>query len=113
LGREVSDWCEGECDSGSWIATTDAHLQTAIRFLVVLHRLRTLHSHRAELDSAAIENQIQRIRTALNRIKTINRKVTDVRSTADEIGTEAGSLRDEIREALIALEDGIRSIDAA
>jgi hypothetical protein len=113
LGREVSDWCEGECDSGSWIATTDPHLQTAIRFLVVLHRLRTLQSHRAELDSAAIENQIQRIRTALNRIKTINRKVTDVRSTAEEIGTEAGSLRDEIREALIALEDGVRQAGAA
>jgi hypothetical protein len=113
LGREVSDWCEGECDSGSWIATTDPHLQTAIRFLVVLQRLRSLHSHRAELDSAAIENQIQRIRTSLNRIKTINRKVTDVRSTAEEIGTEAGALRDEIREALIALEDGIRRIDAA
>jgi|GEM_PF-872797 len=111
LGREVGDWCEGECDLGPWIATTDQHLHTAIRFLVALHRLRTLRSDRPELDGAAIENQIQRIRTALTRIKTINRKVTDVRSTADEIGTEATSLRDETREALIALEDAIRQCD--
>jgi hypothetical protein len=108
LGREVGDWCEGECDLGPWIATTDEHLHTAVRFLVALHRLRTLRSEQPDLDGAAIENQIQRIRTALNRVKTINRKVTDVRTTADEIGTEATSLRDEIREALIALEDAIR-----
>jgi hypothetical protein len=113
LGREVCDWCEGECDLGSWVATTDDHLLTAIRFLIALHRLRTLRSDQPELDGAAIENQIQRIRTGLNRVKTINRKVTDVRSTADEIGTEATSLRDEIREALIALEDAIRHADSA
>jgi hypothetical protein len=108
LGREVGDWCEGECDLGPWVATTDKHLMTAIRFLLALHRLRTLRSDQPELDGAAIENQIQRIRTALERIKSINRKVTDVRSTAEEIGTEATSLREEIREALIALEDAIR-----
>jgi hypothetical protein len=108
LGREIGDWCEGECDLGPWVATTDMHLDTAIRFLVALHRLRTLRAGQTELDGAAIENQIQRVRTALNRIKTINRKVTEVRSTADEIGTEAISLRDEIRDALIALEDAIR-----
>jgi hypothetical protein len=112
LGREVGDWCEGECELGPWVATTDEHLHTAVRFLVALHRLRTLRSNRPELDGAAIENQVQRIRTALDRVKTINRKVTEVRTTADEIGIEATSLRDEIREALIALEDAIRQTDS-
>ncbi len=113
FGREVGDWCEGECDLGPWVATTDEHLPTAIRFLVALHRLRTLRSDRPELDGVAIENQIQRIRIALDRIKTINRKITVVRTTADEIGTEATSLREEIREALIAVEDAMRQINAA
>src|SRR5262249_20860512 len=108
LGKEIGDWSEGECNLGPWVATTDEHLLTAIRFIIALHRLRTLRCERPELDGAAIENQIQRIRTALNRVKTINRKVTEVHATADEISTEATSLRDEIREALIALEDAIR-----
>jgi hypothetical protein len=113
LGREVGDWCEGDCDSGPWVATTDEHLHTAIRLLVVMHRLRAMRADRPELDGPAIENQIQRIRTALNRVKTINRKVTEVRSTAEEIGMETGSLRDEIREALVALEDAIHTTGTA
>jgi hypothetical protein len=113
LAREVGDWCEGESESGPWVATTDQHLLTAIRFVLALHRLRTLRSDQPELDGAAIENQIGRIRTALNRIKNINRRVTDVRSTAEDIGTEATGLRDEIRDALMALEDAIRQSASA
>lgn len=112
LGREIGDWCEGESDLGPWVATTQDHLFTAIRFLIALHRLRTLRCDRPELDGTAIENQIQRIRTAMNRVKTINRKVTDVRTTAEEIGVEAIALRDEIREALIVLEDTVRQADS-
>jgi hypothetical protein len=111
LGREIGDWCEGHCELGPWVATSHDHLHTAVRFLIALHRLRTLRSETPEFDGAAVEGQIDRIRTALNRVKTINRKVTDVRSTAEEIGTEATAMRDEIRDALIAVEDAIRQAE--
>lgn len=113
LGREIGDWCEGECDHGPWVATTHEHLRTAIRLLLALHRLRTLRSETPDFDGSMIESQIDRIRTALNRIKSINRKVTEVRNSADGISNEATTLRDEVRESLLAIEDAIRAADTS
>lgn len=107
LARELGDWAEGECDLGPWVATTHAHLRTAVRLLLALHRLRTLRSEFPEFDGSLVESQIQRIRTALKRVTSINRKVNDVRSSADGISSEAATLRDEVREALIAIEDAV------
>jgi hypothetical protein len=60
-----------------------------------------------DFDGSAIESQIQRIRTALKRVKNIKTKVTAVRGSADDIELEATGLQDEIRESLIAIEDAI------
>jgi archaellum component FlaC len=107
LGREIGDWCEGEGELGPWVATTHQHLHTAVRFVLALHRLRSLRSESPEFDGAAIENQIQRMRTSLKRVTSISTKVTDVRSSAEAIGEEANLLREEIRVALNTIEDAI------
>jgi hypothetical protein len=112
LAREVGDWCEGECELGSWVATTHEHLHTAIRFLIAMNRLRAIRSELPELDGTAICNQIQRIRTAMDRVKTINGKVTSVNSAADEIRNLVNSLRDDVREALNSIEEAIRKAGA-
>jgi len=39
----------------------------------------------------------------------MNRKVTDVRSSANDIQTEAEALRDEVRASLAIVEDALRS----
>jgi hypothetical protein len=45
--------------------------------------------------------------TSLERAKTINRKVTDVRASANEIQTGTESLRDEVRASLTVVEDAL------
>ena len=101
LAREIGDWSEGESELGPWVATAQDHLLTAIRFLVAMQRLRSLRSDCPTFDAAMFENQIERIRTSLKRIQSINRKVTNARDSVDEISTEAIALRDEIRDALV------------
>lgn len=108
LAREIGDWAEGESERGPFVATTHENLTTAIRFLIAEQRLAALRSTKAEIDPLAIEGQMGRIRTALARISTINRKVTDVRGSADAIQVEAEGLRDEIRSALSEIENTLR-----
>jgi len=110
LAKDVGEWAEGECERGPFVATTHEHLTTAIRFLIVCHRLVALRTSRPETDAVAVEAQLERIRTALGRVATINRKVTDVRGSANEIQTEAEALRDEIRSGLSAIESAIHVI---
>jgi hypothetical protein len=108
FGREVCDWCEGETERGPWLATTHEHLRTAVRFLIALHRLRTLRSELPAVDSTCISNHIQSIRTALKRITTINSKLTTIDTATGAIKTEAEAIRNEVVSALNALEDTIR-----
>jgi hypothetical protein len=61
------------------------------------------------VDSTTILQQVQRVRTSLERVKTMNRKVTDVRASANEIQTEAEALRDEVRASLTIIEDALRT----
>jgi hypothetical protein len=110
LANEIGDWAEGECDLGSFVACMHGHLITALRFLIVQSRLTALRGAELEVDSACIKNQLQRIRTTLDRIKTINRKVTEVRGSVNDIQTEAETLRDDIRSSLSIIEDAIRAI---
>jgi len=35
LGQELGEWAEGVCDRGPWVACTNEHLVTAMRFLLV------------------------------------------------------------------------------
>jgi len=57
----------------------------------------------------SIAAQMQRIRTALDRVKNINRYLGEVRSGADSIKNEAEGLRDEIRDALSNIEQVIHT----
>lgn len=109
LAKEIGEWAEGECEHGPWVACTDEHLTTALRFTVVRERLAALRAAAPEVNAASIEAQLQRIRTALARVKTINSKVTDVRSSIDDIQGEAVALRDEVRGALTAIEDALKT----
>ncbi len=62
-----------------------------------------------EVDEASIVAQMQRIRTALDRVKNINRYLGGVRSGADSIKNETEGLRDEIRDALSNIEQVIHT----
>jgi hypothetical protein len=104
LGQELGEWAEGRCDHGPWIACTDEQLGIAVRFLLLLWTIARKRAASQIVDAAAAVDQIERIRTALIRVKTINTKATAVRSSADEIQAEAESLRYEVRDALSDLE---------
>lgn len=109
LAKEIGEWSEGQCEQGPWIACTDEHLLTASRFLAAQERLEELRSTAPEVNASSIVAQAQRIRTALDRVKNINRYLTDVRSGADSIKDEAEKLRDEVRDALSTIEEAVRS----
>jgi len=107
--REIGEWAEGTSDQGPWVACTHQHLITAIRFLIVQHRLAMLRAAAPEVDSASIEQQVKSIRTALGRIKTIKTKLTELGACSDVIDEQADHLREEIKEALSSIEDSMRA----
>lgn len=111
LGKTIGEWAEGVNEFGPWIATTHEFLHIAVRLLIGLHKLRSKRDSTPEIDVSSVEDQIQRIRISLKRVATINHKVTDVRNSANEIGTLADAIRFEINEALSSLEQAIRSLD--
>jgi hypothetical protein len=104
LGQELGEWAEGVCDRGPWVACVDEHLSTAVRFLLVQWGFARRRTTTPTVDASAAQAQIERIRTALGRVKTISTKVTLVRGGADDIQQEAEALRDDIRGALSDLE---------
>lgn len=107
--REIGEWAEGISDRGLWVACTQQHLITAVRFLIVQRRLATLRAAAPEVDSASIEQQVKAIRTALGRIRTIKTKLTELGACSDVIDEQADHLREEIKEALSSIEDSMRS----
>lgn len=109
LAKEVGEWAEGNSERGPWIACSNEHLLTALRFLLVQNRLKRLRSSAPEVDAGSIIAQIQRIRTTLDRVKNINRRVTDVHGGVDAIKAEAEALREEVRDALTTIEDALRT----
>jgi len=112
LAGEIGDWAEGQCGNGCFVACTFEHLITAIRFLAVYKKLSDLRTTQQDVDGPTITNQLNRMRTALDRIKNINRKSNDIRGSAAEIESEAALLRSEIREALTTVEESIKSSHA-
>lgn len=108
LAKEIGEWAEGTSEYGPWVATVEEHLFTSLRFLLAQKRLEEIKSIKPDIDASAIGDQIKRIRTSLNRVKTINQKIASLRSTTTEIQQELESLRDEIRGALISIEDAMR-----
>jgi hypothetical protein len=107
--REIGEWGEGASDYGPWVACTQPHLITAVRFLIVQRRLAMLRAAAPEVDSASIEQQVKTIRTALGRVRTIKTKLTELGTCSDVIDEQADHLRDEIKEALSSIEDSMRS----
>jgi hypothetical protein len=113
LAAEIGEWADGTTDSGSFVACTHENLSIALRWLIIQTRIAQADKTCIEVDSTAILQQVQRIRTSLDRVKTMNRKVTDVRTSANEIQTEAETLRDEIRASLAIVEDTLRAATPA
>jgi hypothetical protein len=97
LATEVGEWADGSTDAGPFVACRHENLPIAIRWLIVQSRITQANESSAAVDSATILQQVQCVRTSLERVKTMNRKVTDVRASANEIQTEAKALRDEVR----------------
>jgi hypothetical protein len=108
LAKEIGEWGEGDCDRGPWVATTYEHLAVAVRFMLLRHRLACLREQQSTIDFADAEAHIERIRTALRRVASIKRNVTDVRKGADHIEVEAEALQSEVRRALLAIEESLR-----
>ena len=109
LGADIGDFAEGETEAGRFVACTHGNLPVALRLLIVQARLDRASDSSAEVNKGLLLDQIGRVRTALERIKTINRRVTEVRSGAEGIEEESRALRDEIRDALAKMDDAIRA----
>lgn len=109
LAKEIGDWAEGECDTGRFVACTHDHLISAVRWLMIQQQLHSFRASAPEFDPTSMEPQIGRIRTALDRIKSINRKISDIRGSAEGIQQEAEILREEVRGALSTMEDVLRA----
>ncbi len=45
LAKEIGEWAEGTCDQGPFIACSDEHLITAVRFLIAQDQLSSRHSN--------------------------------------------------------------------
>lgn len=111
LGKEIGDWAEGQSSLGPWVATTDEHLITAIRVLIMNQRWARIRNTRAEVDIEEIEPQIERVRTSLKRVANISKKTTAIRQGADYIQEEGELLRNEIRGALTEIEESLRKVE--
>ena len=112
LAQEIGEWAEGESDQGSWVATTHDLLTLAIRFLIMQQRLTALRASQPEINAIALSDQIERMRTTLKRIKSINDHLTALRKSANGIETEAETLRNELRDALTSIEDTVRDVSS-
>jgi hypothetical protein len=62
-----------------------------------------------EVDSASIEQQVEAIRTALGRIRTIKIKVTELGGCAEVITEQVSQLREDFKEALLCIEESMWS----
>jgi hypothetical protein len=113
LAKEIGEWAEGESENGPWVATTQQHLITAVRFLLMCRRLAAPRQSRPEIDATAIDSQLRRIRTAMGRVTNINRKAGHIRDTVLDVEKEASALRGEVQAALLAVEDALRLIPGA
>ncbi len=110
LGVEVGDWSEGRCAGGPYIATVHENLVTAIRLLIGQSRLAAERAVMPIPDVVAVEGELTRIRTALQRVKEINRKASTAGEALDDIKEQAELLRIEVREALTKVEEALRVV---
>lgn len=112
LAQEIGEWAEGENDQGSWVATTHDLLTLAIRFLIMQQRLTALRASQPEINAIALSDQLQRMRTTLKRITSINKHLSKLRENANDIEAESEMLRNEFRDALNSIEDAVREVSS-
>jgi hypothetical protein len=112
LAKEVGEWAEGAGERGPFVATTEQHLTTAIRFLFAQQRLAAARALKRQIDVQAVETHVARIRSALVGVKNINTNVTKGRGVLESIQLQAEALRTTVRDALDAIEEALRSQDS-
>ncbi|BAY18203.1 hypothetical protein NIES21_40470 [Anabaenopsis circularis NIES-21] len=103
-------------EGGYWIATTHPFLIIAIRFLVIQQRVNQLRTFHSKIDVSVVQQQLQQIRTALGRIRTIKKSLTEIGKGVTLIQAEADALSADIQSALKSIEQtltcvGIKGID--
>ena len=104
LALEIGDWAEGEAAEGPWVACTDEHLFTALRFLAVMLRLKARESTDRSFDPARVSTEAQRLRDALQHLRKIRNNVTQSRSLLEDIDREAQRMRQVVEDSLEHLE---------
>jgi hypothetical protein len=72
---------------------------------LLLHRLDQADRDRDVVDAHAMAEQVERIRTALRRVSTVQRHVTSIRGSAATIQEEIEQLNFDVRSALCAIEE--------
>jgi hypothetical protein len=104
FAKEISEWTDGRCQSGPFVACVDGLLEAALRYVVALVRLDDLQQAHREIDAAAIQPYIAQVRVSVERTRSIKSKLTTMDSAAVDIRRELDTLRSEIGSALEAVE---------
>jgi hypothetical protein len=107
LGQEIGDWAEGVTEGGYWIATTHPFLIIAIRFLIIQQRVNQLRTFHSKIDVSVVQQQLQQIRTALGRIRTIKKSLTEIGKGVTLIQAEADALSADIQSAIKSIEQAL------
>ncbi len=113
FAREIGDWGEGELPEGPWVACTEEHLRTALRFLVVLLSLKARQDASTGLPADQLRDELARLRDGLNHLKNIRTKVTNARGILDDIDENAQDLREVVDGSLDRLERALRGPGAS
>ncbi len=71
--------------------------------------LAAARAARREIDIQSVDTQVNRIRAALVAVKSINTNITEGHGVLDKIQSAAEALRKDIRDALDAIEEALRS----
>ena len=108
LAKEIGDWAEGVVGGEPWVATTDEHLLIAVRHLIARRQLMAARELRPDIDTGVVRDNLNAIKTALRRIGNINKTVTELRGNANAVEAEATGLREDINQALDAIETATR-----
>jgi hypothetical protein len=113
FAKELGEWYQGSNDKGPWVSCSFEHLRTTLRFALVMRRIEVIRKATHEVDSVQISTQIGRIRNSFQRIANIKTKATKVEEAVGIIRTEADGLKDEIDDALHALETALGRAQSA
>lgn len=107
LGKDIGEFGQGECQYGFWIATHHDLINVALQFLILRQQLTSQKTFSSQIDSAAIESQVQQIELSLKHITQINTYLTETEKNTEGIREQAKALRKEIRSSLEAITQAI------